>query len=220
MDFLKQLPPRQTAWVIIGILVVLCIDIWSALVPLPHPVLQALDLESASQTRVAALLAANQGPFVLDAVEKTSNCVVDAGLPDHACTPGAVFTDATPAEICVSGYTKTVRNVSIKLRKQVYAAYDTDYPPPTGTYELDHLIPLALGGNNEAANLFPEARDPSPGFKEKDVVEVYLYEQMCAGHIPLAAAQAQIARNWLDVYKAIDPSDVARLKSKYKSWSN
>lgn len=157
---------------------------------------------------------------MLDPVQKDSACAVNGPLPDSLCTPGTVFPDATPDEICVPGYTQRVRSVSAKLRKQIYAAYAIPYPPQTGTYELDHLIPLALGGSNDAANLFPEARDPVPGFKEKDVVEVYLYEEVCAGYLPLAAAQAQIAKNWLAVYQALDPSDIARLKAKYKSWSN
>ena len=205
---------------LIGALVIFNALVWGALLPPPKQLLQTLILESQSGPRVAALLAAYQGPLVLPAVTKTSGCAVNGALPDAACTPGAVFPDATPAEVCVPGYTKQVRSVSTKLRKQVYAAYAIDYPPPTGTYELDHLIPLALGGNNEAANLFPEARDPAPGFKEKDVVEVYLYGELCAGHVNMAAAQAQIAGNWMAVYQALSPTDIATLKAKYKSWSN
>ncbi len=176
--------------------------------------------QSASASRVAALLAAYQGTTTLALPQKDAGCVINGALPDAACTPGAVFPGATPSEICVPGYTKQVRSVSIKLKKQVYAAYNIAYPPPTGTYELDHLVPLALGGSNDEANLFPEAADPAPGFKEKDVVEVYLYEEMCAGHVSLTAAQAQIASSWLAVYQALDPSDIARLKAKYPSWSN
>jgi hypothetical protein len=196
------------------------IAILSALLPPPRQLLEALGPKSESASRVAALLAANPGPLALAPVERTSDCNINGALPDAACTPGAVFPDATPTEVCVPGYTKQVRSVSTKLRKQVYAAYAIAYPQPTGTYELDHLIPLALGGSNDAANLFPEARDPAPGFKEKDVVEVYLYGELCAGHIDMAAAQAQIANNWLAVYQALDPKDIATLKAKYKSWSN
>lgn len=204
-----------------GLLFLCTITIWSALLlPPPRQVLQTINFVSSSETRVAALLAAYEGPLVLGAVEKSSGCAVNGALPDAACTPGAVFADATPNKICISGYTKQVRSVSTKLKKQIYAAYNIVYPPSTGTYELDHLIPLALGGNNDAANLFPEARDPAPGFKEKDVVEVYLYGEMCAGHISLVSAQAQIASNWLAVYQALNPADIARLKAKYRSWSN
>jgi hypothetical protein len=205
---------------LVGALVLLNIALWSAYFPASKQFLQAVSPQSASETRVAALLAPYQGTSTPLTVEKTSGCVVNGPLPDAACTPGAVFPDATPAQICVPGYTSKVRSVSTKLKKQIYTAYGIAYPPPTGSYELDHLIPLALGGSNDAANLFPEAADPAPGFKEKDVVEVYLYEEMCAGHVSLGAAQALIAKNWLSVYQALDPSDIARLKAKYPSWSN
>ena len=188
--------------------------------PPPRQFLQSISIESASESRVEALLAAYTGPLALAGVEKSSGCAVNGALPDTACTPGAVFPQATQNEVCVPGYTKKVRAVSTTLKKQIYAAYAIAYPPPTGTYELDHLVPLALGGNNDAANLFPEARDPAPGFKEKDVVEMYLYGELCAGHVSMAAAQAQIAKNWLAVYRALDPSDIARIKAKYPSWSN
>lgn len=188
--------------------------------PAPRQFLESVSPQSASFSRVAALLAATSSPAYLQPVLKSSGCIVNGPLPDPACTPGAVFANATSSQICVPGYTKVVRSVSTKLKKQVYAAYGIFYPQPTGSYELDHLIPLALGGSNDAANLFPEARDPVPGFKEKDVVEVYLYEQMCAGRIPLGAAQAQIAKNWAVIYKALEPSDITSLKAKYPSWSN
>ena len=194
--------------------------IWGMALPAPKQFLQSVSPASASESRVAALLAAYTGTTTLAAATKNSGCAINGPLPDPACTPGQIFADATPAAICVPGYTKQVRSVSTKLKKQIYAAYTMAYPPPTGTYELDHLVPLALGGSNDAANLFPEAAAPTPGFKEKDVVEVYLYEEMCAGHITLAAAQAQIASNWLAVYQALDPSDIAALKAKYHSWSN
>lgn len=182
--------------------------------------LQTLEPQSATAARVAALLAAYQGPLALAPVEKTFGCTVNGPLPDAACTPGAVFAEATSSQICVPGYTKQVRSVSTKLKKQIYAAYGIAYPQPTGSYELDHVIPLALGGSNDASNLFPEAKDPAPGFKEKDVVEVYLYEAMCAGKVSLRAAQAEMAHNWVEVYNAIDQSDITNIRAKYPSWSN
>lgn len=156
---------------------------------------------------------------VLDEREKTTTCEVNGSYPDHACTPGAIFENADRETICVKGYTKTVRNVSVKTKKQVYAAYGITYPPPTGSYEMDHLIPLALGGNNDVANLFPEAKEPSPGFPEKDLVEMYLYEQMCDGMIDLAAAQKQIAEDWLAVYHMLSQNEASRLRKQYRSWA-
>lgn len=151
---------------------------------------------------------------------KFSDCQIQGPLPDNRCTPGAVFEDASIDKICQSGYTKTVRNVSTTTRKKVYSMYSINYPPEFGTFELDHLIPLALGGNNEVANLFPEAKTPPPGFKEKDVVEIYLYEEVCKGNIDLREAEAAIAKDWIEIYNNISPSLIESIREKYKSWAN
>jgi hypothetical protein len=169
-------------------------------------------------TRNAFLVAAAEhanDPLALGVRTKTSGCLALEGLPDSDCTPGAVFASATPAVICVSGYTKTVRNVSVATKRLVYQEYGLSYPQPSGAYEADHLIPLELGGNNEIANLFPEAAEPTPGFHEKDLVENYLHNKVCDGNITLAFAQQQIATNWKFVYDNLTPSEIYSLKLEF-----
>lgn len=158
-------------------------------------------------------------PFVPEVQTRNSECVIQGSFPDPACTPGAIFADVTTEQTCVSGYTKTVRSVSTSLKKRVYKAYGIAYPPPFGTYEADHFIPLTLGGSNDIANLFPESAEPKPGFKEKDLVENYLHQQVCAGKINLSAAQRAIATDWVAVYNSISPTDLNTLRQLYKSWS-
>ena len=141
-------------------------------------------------------------------------------FPDRACTPGAVFPDATVEQICVKGYTKTVRNVSTALRKKVFEEYDIEYPQPRGAYEVDHLVPLALGGSNDIANLFPESAKPTPGFHEKDVVEVFLQQEVCSGRAALSASQRQIVTDWLAVYEKIPLEEIQAIKKKYGGYTN
>lgn len=171
------------------------------------------------QSQVAAVIA-SFATTTLDVPAQSADCQVQGPLPDHACTPGAIFTDATPSIICVSGYSQGVRSVSVSLKKKLYGAYGIDYPQPRGDYELDHLIPLELGGSNDPSNLFPEAASPAPGFHEKDLVEDYLHQEMCAGRIDLHAAQVAIADDWISVYQALSPTTIERLKKEYKSWTN
>ncbi len=87
-------------------------------------------------------------------------------------------------------------------KDQVYAEYGIA-SHTAGEYEVDHLVSLELGGSNDIANLWPEPASPRPGFHEKDKVENYLHDQVCAGKISLADAQYQIATNWLSVYNQI-----------------
>ncbi len=131
---------------------------------------------------------------------KTSGCVSHNALPDSACTPGAIFPDATTDKICQPGYSSSVRNVSTSTKNEVYSEYGIS-EHTTGEYEVDHLISLELGGSNSIANLWPEPADPRPGFHEKDKVENYLHDQVCSGAMSLHDAQVIIANNWLSVYQ-------------------
>lgn len=130
---------------------------------------------------------------------KTSGCMVRGPLQDPACTPGAIIASATTDMICQPGYARSIRNVPVSERDQVFAEYGIASHSP-GEYEVDHLVSLELGGSNDIANLWPEAASPKPGFHEKDRVENYLHSQMCSGAIPLKQAQIEIATNWLKVY--------------------
>ena len=156
-------------------------------------------------------------PFTPDMRTKSAGCLVNGSLQDRACTPGAIFPDGTLQEICVKGYTKRVRSVSQKTREKVFAEYGIAYPQPKGAYEVDHLIPLAVGGSNDMSNLFPEAATPTPGFHDKDVVEVYLQQEVCAGHVSLSAAQTQIAENWLLIWYNLTPEQIQTIRNKYPS---
>jgi hypothetical protein len=131
---------------------------------------------------------------------RTAGCIVNGKLPDAACTPGAIIATATKEQICQPGYARNVRNVTTGEKDAVYRAYGIT-SHPAGAYEVDHLVSLELGGSNDIANLWPEAANPRPGFHEKDQTENYLHEQVCSGAITLAAAQQQIATNWLAVYQ-------------------
>lgn len=136
---------------------------------------------------------------------KESGCVVSDSRPDRACTPGAVFPDATAAQICQPGYSSDVRDVPTQLKREVYQAYGV-VERSAGEYEVDHLVSLELGGSNDIANLWPEAAEPRPGFHEKDSVESHLHQEVCRGSVQLADAQRSIATDWLSVYQTLPAS--------------
>jgi hypothetical protein len=75
----------------------------------------------------------------------------------------------------------------------VFLAYGLAPRQTPGAYEIDHLIPLALGGSNDVANLWPEA---APGFHDKDRVEDALHARVCAGRMSLEDAQRGFATDW------------------------
>ena len=118
--------------------------------------------------------------------------------PDPQLTPGAVqTTDLT--RICAPGYTQTVRHTPGKLKQLIYREYDIN--PRGGHYEIDHLIPLEVGGADVGENLWPESYDTKPwNAHVKDKLEDYLHTEVCAGRIPIQQAQREIAEDWIAAY--------------------
>jgi hypothetical protein len=100
---------------------------------------------------------------------------------------------------CAPRNASRVRHVSAKTKAQVYLRYGIRRHS-SGQYEVDHLIPLELGGSNSIKNLFPEAANPKPGFHQKDRLENRLHAEVCDGTMSLHDASHQIAVNWLRAY--------------------
>jgi len=135
-------------------------------------------------------------------------------VPDHSLTPGAVFSGVTKDQVCVSGYSASVRSVSSSEKAEVYAEYHTADTP--GMYEVDHLISLELGGSNDIRNLWPEPYNGTYGAHAKDTVENKLHSMVCAGQISLTDAQAAIATHWwtyLDTPPGAAPATSAPVQS-------
>jgi hypothetical protein len=119
-------------------------------------------------------------------------------LPDPSCTPGSVDPAVTQANIgstiCRSGYTETVRPPESQTEQFKFSVAEPAYGQSGVSGELDHLVPLELGGSNDATNLWVESGPlPNP----KDSVENALNREVCGGLLSLRAAQREIARNWL-----------------------
>jgi hypothetical protein len=130
----------------------------------------------------------------------TGPCKAGGGgqLPDPRCTPGGIDPAVTQADIhstiCTYGYTATIRPPESQTEAFKFDEAYPAYGIASGTVtELDHLVPLELGGDNSSANLWPEV-PPSPN--QKDTVEDALNAAVCAGRVTLASAQQAIAQDW------------------------
>lgn len=126
------------------------------------------------------------------------------------CAAGAVSAapslnhDVTPqtiaSTICVSGYTAIVRPASVytngvKLKLLQATCQD---PSTAGEYELDHIVPLALGGHPRALDNLQ--LQPWPEARRKDRLEVKLQCLVCTGQVTLGEAQTAIATDWETAY--------------------
>jgi hypothetical protein len=129
-------------------------------------------------------------------------------LPDPKCTPGAINPTLTDDVLKNAAFrTGCVRNnaTSENEKKSTYKWYHTKRPRNnvhlTQTCELDHLIPLYLGGADTLDNIWPQCGPKGVHlddryFKEKDKVEYFLGRQVREGKMDLATAQKGIAKDW------------------------
>lgn len=145
----------------------------------------------------------------------TSQCQSTSGLPDSACTPGAVLTTDSKV-ICISGYTKTVRDVSLTTKKAVFAEYGIPYSKH-GDYEVDHLISLELGGSNDISNLWPELTKGDSGSLVKDKLENFLHSQICNGKLSVTDAQSEISSDWVKYWADSGKSSASTKSTPDKS---
>ena len=139
------------------------------------------------------------------AVPAPDSCEYRGPEPDPSCTPGALNPEVTEetldTTLCRSGgYTDSVRpprGYTDALKPRFMAAYGVESEPYTA-YELDHLIPLGLGGAPaDPRNLWPEPEYGPDGAPEKNALAGELNQEVCAGEISLADAQRELL-SWAD----------------------
>ena len=129
-------------------------------------------------------------------------------IPDPRCTPGGMNPSVTADTLRNPSWrTREVRNCAeSEAQKHVaYRWYQVQKPRINSNQnqvcELDHLVPLELGGADGMGNIWPQCGPDAVAlnqryFKQKDHVENYLAEEVKAGRMPLADAQRGIARDW------------------------
>ena len=127
-------------------------------------------------------------------------CVAVQAFADRGALNPDVTQDTIAQTICVTGYTKSVRpatsftnGVKALLLKRV--GLD---PSTASDYELDHIIPLALGGHpRKLDNLELQLWDEA---KRKDRIEVKPQCLVCAGQVTRADSQREIVEDWQAAY--------------------
>ena len=134
----------------------------------------------------------------------TGRLIVTNGIarPDTSLTPGEAYADTSLAQICASA-APPVPGVSDTLRRAVFSEYALPYPPPSsGAYQVDHLIPVALGGDDSIKNLWPQpAGGTAPGYAAKDRLETTLHGMVCSGRLDLGTARLAVASDWYAAYR-------------------
>ena len=129
-------------------------------------------------------------------------------MPDPTCTPGAYNPTVTVAVLTNADFrTCCIRDKveSETAKKVAYQWYGITAPThnqgQSQTCELDHLVPLEMGGADSMDNIWPQCGPNSAAlmdryFKQKDLVESYLADQVKAGTMDLSTAQHAVAKDY------------------------
>ena len=135
--------------------------------------------------------------------------------PVSYAPPGALNLQVTQVTIdqtiCVAGWTAIVRpstsytnSVKLKLIRE-RGLPDSDVTK----YELDHFVPLALGGHPSSVdNLWLQLWEAEQGAKKKDQLEATLHRMVCRHQITLEQARHEIAADWSKAFtRYVRPDD-------------
>ena len=135
-------------------------------------------------------------------------------LPDPRCTPGGIDRSVTVETLRNPQWrTKCIRDceTSEKEKHVAYTWYNINRPQvntrENQICELDHLVPLELGGADGMGNIWPEC-GPNGAvlddryFRIKDRVENYLADEVKAGRMQLSDAQRGVAEDWTQYLEA------------------
>ena len=124
-----------------------------------------------------------------------------AVVPDPTLTPGAVRT-ANIGEVC-STSTRELRHWSRERDDHIMAEYGLQSGPHP-QYEVDHLVPLCLGGADDDKNLWPQPRrsiEPTWSAERKDELEARMCALACSGELDVAEAQKLISEDWTEAWR-------------------
>src|SRR3954454_2257624 len=123
--------------------------------------------------------------------------IAAAQLPSSFQTPGAKG-KANDAQVCAADFEASAKPMAKWQRDQALERYGKR--PEDFTGELDHLIPISLGGTNDPDNLWPLPPSKDMGPEQKKALDAKLHELVCGKTMKLKDAQDAIKKDWVKAY--------------------
>jgi hypothetical protein len=118
--------------------------------------------------------------------------------PENGRFPTHPHSEVTPGSLCERAsemrYPERVkycdRDVDGSLKAQLFVMYDREFGYETtkmerSDFKIDHLIPLCLGGSNDADNLWPQHKSI---YEQTDPLEPFLCGTLAEGKVKQAEA--------------------------------
>ena len=158
---------------------------------------------SLSALLLTCLAACSSLPTTAPPVAEPS-VLATANVPAAEVLNAGVTQGTIQETICVPGYTASVRP-STSFTNGVKAKLLREQGLPASAapdYELDHRVPLALGGHpRNLKNLMLQPWEGEAGAKKKDRLERKLQQLVCAYAVPLYEARRAIYVDWQAAYQ-------------------
>lgn len=109
---------------------------------------------------------------------------------DHTVPPKGVIVNTNIQQLCTPNFSASIRPPVAFTNKLKREWTPVGHKPQE--YELDHYIPLALGGNpKDPNNLWLQVWDDA---KKKDKLEAELHREVCSGKKSLSEAQSEVTK--------------------------
>ena len=121
-----------------------------------------------------------------------------AQLPNNYKTPGATV-KASNAQICSADFASKAKPIAGWQQNEALERYGVR--PEGFSGDLDHLIPVSLGGSNDPDNLWPFHAQGEFTLDAKNALAAKLRDMVCAGKVSLKEAQDAFKKDWTKAYK-------------------
>jgi len=123
--------------------------------------------------------------------------LASAQLPDSLKTPGDTGR-LNKEQICAPGFVASATPVPTWARSAALEGYGIR--PETYSSQLDHLVPVSLGGTNSPDNLYPFHPNGAFTLEAKQALAAKILDMVCTGEISLKDAQKAFRKDWTKAY--------------------
>jgi len=115
----------------------------------------------------------------------------------------AISQDNIDGTICRPGYARAARPAYAITGPLKRRMMDAQHPgEPMADYELDHLIPISIGGAPlDRRDLWLQPRRGNANARDKNILAYVLWRLVCTHQMPLDIAQREIRRDWMRAYE-------------------
>ena len=121
-----------------------------------------------------------------------------AQLPNNMYTPGKAD-KVDVKQLCAETFETSVKPMADWQKNTTLERYGVR--PESFSGDLEHLVPVSLGGTNDPENLYPFHAQGEYTLEAKQRLAAKIHELVCDGKMSLKQAQDIFKKDWTKGYK-------------------